>query len=91
MAEVPWLGNLMQWLFSVPCPQEALGLSAVLELWGHPAVNEIQIRDFFPVSVEVGLAPSLCKQAGQGLTRGLLGVRHLQFFQGEVLPLFQGC
>lgn len=49
-------------------------LSAVLELWGHPAFNEIQTRDFFAVSVEADLAPSLCKQADQGLARGLLGV-----------------
>lgn len=49
-------------------------LAAVLELWGHPAVNEIHTHDFFPVSVEAGLASSLCKQDDQGLARGLLGV-----------------
>lgn len=48
-------------------------LSAVVELWGHLGVNEIQTHDFFPVSVEAGLDPSLSKQADQGLARGLLG------------------
>lgn len=67
-------------------------LSAVLELCGHPAVNEMQTHDFFAVSVEAGLAPSLCKQADQGLARGLLGVcGAFAALLGEVLPHFQGC
>lgn len=34
------------------------------------AVNERQTHGFFAVSVEAGVAPSLCKQADQGLARG---------------------